>query len=47
MDPQNAADVKAANALQDAIKAAQVSIGKFEVPSVPTRVGQLGGDGLL
>ena len=47
MDPQNAADVKAANALQDAIKPEQVSIGKFEVPSVPTRVGQLGGDGLL
>jgi para-nitrobenzyl esterase len=32
-DPQNPADVKAANALQDAIKVEQASLGKFEVPS--------------
>ena len=31
-DPQNPADVKAANALQDAIKVEQASVGNFEVP---------------
>lgn len=31
-DPQNPADVKAANALQDAIKVDQAGLGKFEVP---------------
>jgi para-nitrobenzyl esterase len=33
MDPRNAADVKAANALQDAIQAKQANIGTFEVPN--------------
>lgn len=32
-DPQNPADVKAANALQDAIKVQQASKGSFEVPT--------------
>jgi para-nitrobenzyl esterase len=32
-DPQDPADVKAANALQDAIKAQQTSAGTFEVPA--------------
>jgi len=32
-DPQDAADVKAANALQDAIKVEQASVGRFEVPN--------------
>jgi hypothetical protein len=32
-DPQSPDDVKAANALQDAIKVEQAAIGKFEVPS--------------
>jgi hypothetical protein len=32
-DPQDAADVKAANAMQDAIKVEQASVGKFEVPN--------------
>jgi hypothetical protein len=31
-DPQNSADMKAANALQDAIKVEQASVGSFEVP---------------
>jgi para-nitrobenzyl esterase len=35
-DPQNPDDVKAANALQDAIKVEQAAIGKFEVPSWDT-----------
>lgn len=32
-DPESAADVKAANALQDAIKVEQASTGSFEVPN--------------
>jgi hypothetical protein len=32
-DPENAEDVKAANAVQDAIKVEQASVGKFEVPT--------------
>jgi para-nitrobenzyl esterase len=32
-NPHNAADMRAANALQDAIKVAQPSIGRFEVPN--------------
>ena len=33
MDPRDAADVKAANALQDAIEVEQANIGTFEVPN--------------
>jgi hypothetical protein len=32
-DPQDPADLKAANALQDAIKVEQASVGNFEVPN--------------